>query len=100
MRSICPSKPIHEGRLYAFDRHGKLQWPAPVKIENQRVALNQPTDLPILSFACRVPDEDNGQYRTSLLCIDKRSGRTVYQAEGYEAGMTGGVSLPRRGRCR
>ena len=88
-RSICPSKPIHEGWLYAFDRHGKLQWPAPVKIENQRVALNQPTDLPILTFACRVPDEDNGQYMTSLLCIDKRSGRTVYRVEGYEQTIWG-----------
>ena len=102
LRSICPSKPIHEGRLYAFDRHGKLQWPVPVKIENQRVALNQPTDLPILTFACQVADEDNyGQYRTSLLCIDKRSGRTVYQAEGYEAHDVWGATsawwaMPRR----
>ena len=98
MRSICSSKPVQEGRLYAFDSRGKLLWPAPVKIENQRVALNQPTELPILTFACRVLDEDesSGQYngyKTSLLCIDKRNGRTVYQAEGYERSGYGNMNF-------
>jgi hypothetical protein len=59
-----------------------------VKIENQRFVLNQPVDLPVLTFACRRDEYDeDGQYtglKTSILCIDKRNGRTAYRAEGYE----------------
>ena len=80
-RSICPSKPVGKGRLYAFDGHGKLLWPAPVKIEDQMLPLNQPADLPILTFACRVYDGKGGQ-KTSVLCIDKRNGRTVVPGGG------------------
>ena len=87
-QSLAPSKPVRQGRLYAIDGHGKLLWPKPVKIENQRFILNQPADLPVLTFACRRDDYDEaGQYtglKTAILCIDKRSGRTVYKAEGYE----------------
>ena len=78
---LCPSKLVHEGRLYAFDGHGKLLWPAPVKIENQFLPLDQPPDLPVLTFVCRVQEREGGRFKTAVLCIDKRNGRTVYQAE-------------------
>jgi hypothetical protein len=82
LQSVSPSKPVGTGRLYAFDGHGKLLWPVPVKIEDQRIVLNQPADL---TFACRVRDEEqSGRYKTSVLCIDKRNGRTAYQAEDYQ----------------
>jgi hypothetical protein len=79
-QSICPSKTVGNGRLYALDRQGKLLWPDPVRIEDQCMPINQPADLPILTFACRVFDGKGGR-KTSLLCVDKRSGRTVYQGE-------------------
>ena len=57
-------------------------WPTALKIENQRMPVNQPGDLPLLTFACRVQEEDHGiRWKTSVLCIDKRNGRTVYQAK-------------------
>jgi hypothetical protein len=77
---VTPSMRVGSGRLYTVDGQGKLLWPAPVKIENQMLPLNQPAGLPVLTFAYRVLDGKGG-LKTSFLCIDKRSGRTVYQAE-------------------
>jgi outer membrane protein assembly factor BamB len=78
----CPYQPIYRGRLYAIDRSGKLLWPAPAKIKNQFLLTNQPADLPVLTFACHISEQNpNGQtrYRTSVKCIDKRNGRTAFQ---------------------
>ena len=74
-------KPIHRGRLYAIDRRGKLQWPAPVAIKNQFLLANQPSGVPIVTFACQTyQPRPNGQsrYGASVLCIDKRNGRAVF----------------------
>jgi len=74
--------PIHRGRLYAIDRQGKLQWPAPVAIKNQFLVTNQPSGLPVVTFACQTYQQrPNGQsrYKASVLCIDKRNGRTAFQ---------------------
>ena len=85
---ICNSKPVVNGRLYAIDHSGKLLWPAPVKIESQMFPLDQPADLPILTFACRAlgywESGGKGSYKLSLLCIDKRSGRTAYRMHALE----------------
>jgi len=73
---------VRQGRLYAFDRQGSLQWPAPVKIKNQFLLTDQPSHLPVLTFACQVYTKNllgRGQYNASVLCIDKRSGRVVYE---------------------
>jgi hypothetical protein len=75
-------KPIHRGRLYAIDRQGKLQWPAPVVIKNQYLLANQPSGVPIVTFACQAyQPRPNGQsrYRASVLCINKRNGRTAFE---------------------
>jgi hypothetical protein len=72
------SQPIERGRLYAFDRHGKLLWPAAVKIQDQFMLAKQPSRLPLLTFVCQIRDE-RMRTKTSLLCIDKRSGRTLYK---------------------
>ena len=77
-----PYKPIYRGRLYAIDRKGKLQWPAPVNIKNQFLMMDQPANLPILTFCCQTYDQRaNGQprYRASVLCINKRNGQTVFK---------------------
>ena len=80
----CPPKPIWRGRVYAFDKHGKLQWPAPAAIENQFVLSDQPARLPVLTFACHMflqKPNGQGEQRLSLLAIDKRNGRTAYKGQ-------------------
>jgi outer membrane protein assembly factor BamB/tetratricopeptide (TPR) repeat protein len=82
------SRPIHRGSLYAFDRQGKLLWPNPVAIENQMLLATQPAGLPVLTFACRSYDPTGNRnprdrQKTSVLCIDKRTGRTVYKQDCF-----------------
>ena len=79
----CDPKPIIQGRLYAFDKQGKLRWPRPAIIESQFLLLNQPARLPLLSFACQTYEQDrDGTSRQimSLMSIDKRNGRVAYKA--------------------
>jgi hypothetical protein len=77
-------KTITRGRLYAFDCHGQLQWPAAVTIQNQNLLLNQPPRLPVLPLACQVYDQRPnapGRYQVKVLCVDKRTGRTIYRKD-------------------
>ncbi len=77
-------KSVVRGRLYAFDLRGRLQWPAAVVIRNQHLLLSQPARLPILTFACQVYDQRPrapGRYQVKVLCVDKRTGRTVLRKE-------------------
>jgi outer membrane protein assembly factor BamB len=77
-----PYRPISSGLVYCFDRQGKNVWPAPVKIENQYMLLEQPADLPAVVFACLTYQRrlnSAGQMSCALTCIDKRSGRVVLQ---------------------
>jgi hypothetical protein len=89
----CSAKPIDKGRLYAFDRQGALLWPKPtgekdtmwsnrVAIADQYFLLNQHERLPVLVFAVQKYDQAlnaQGKYEIKLLCIDKRTGRTVFK---------------------
>jgi hypothetical protein len=70
------------GRVYGFDQtQGKKLW-GPVRINQHGLVLSQPSQLPILTFARHIQHSmaQNGQpdARTSLMCIDKRSGRIVF----------------------
>jgi outer membrane protein assembly factor BamB len=77
-----PSKLISKGRLYAIDGSGKLLWPEPVVIENQQLLTGQGRALPILLFSRRFSQKQNSSGRNlSLLAIDKRTGRTVYNSD-------------------
>jgi outer membrane protein assembly factor BamB len=86
-RSIQPlpnsiQQPIQSGKIYAFDEQGKLLWPKPASIENQYLLLDQPSRLPILTFACQVFEQKllvEGRQKMSILCIDKRNGRVAYK---------------------
>ncbi len=76
--------PIQRGRLYAFSPGGKPLWPAPALIENQLLLGNQPGKVPVLIFGCQqFQQAPNGQgrWRPTLLCVDKRSGKAVYQGQ-------------------
>jgi outer membrane protein assembly factor BamB len=70
------------GRLYAFDAAtGKKLWPAPAVLAQQGLLLSQPSELPVLVFVRQIlrPGAVSAQPKLSVLCIDKRSGRVLYQ---------------------
>jgi outer membrane protein assembly factor BamB len=80
------------GRVYAFDREtGKSQWERPAIIDMHGYVASQGSELPVLVFV-RHTYSNNGQMKVSILCLDKRTGRAVYQndaipgqASGFEA---------------
>ncbi len=79
--SCCP---IRRARVYALDLQGKLAWPAPVDIDHQQFLLGQPGRLPALIFAgFHNQFRNNGQndVRTSLVAVDRRNGRIVYDKD-------------------
>ncbi len=101
-RSVSPipagfENPLVTGRVYAFDRgSGQPQWPVPARIEQRCLPLEQPRDLPVLAFLQQVTQREViGQRRarttvkTSLLCLDKRTGRAV--CDERQLNPTGGV---------
>jgi hypothetical protein len=73
--------PLVNGYVYGFDRKTKKQTYR-TRIAGHGLTLNQPPDLPMLVFASqRYEQLPRGQMRSPeavLLCIDKRSGRTLY----------------------
>ncbi len=79
------SAPIAGGQVYAFDRDGNRLWPAPVTVEQQRLPLNQASRLPVLTFASMIQERRSNSARheskTSILCIDKRTGREVFREQ-------------------
>lgn len=71
-------QPVRKGRLYALDLQGKTMWPSPVAVQDQYFLLNQPADVPLLAFACmRYEQRGNPRVRTSLACVDRRTGRLI-----------------------
>jgi hypothetical protein len=57
---------------------------------------HQPSRLPLLVFVRSIPRTHGtarGEPATSLLCIDKRTGRIAYQNEELPAAMIGNIEL-------
>jgi outer membrane protein assembly factor BamB/tetratricopeptide (TPR) repeat protein len=76
------SRPIGRGRVYSFGLDGKLLWAEPVEIKDQHLLLDQPSRLPVLTFACCTYDRTrpgSAQRQVAVMCIDKRTGRVAYQ---------------------
>ncbi len=66
------------GRVYAFDRQtGQSQWQIPALIDMHGYVITQGSELPVLTFVRHV--QQRNQMKVSLLCLDKRTGRAVYQ---------------------
>jgi outer membrane protein assembly factor BamB len=66
------------GLVHGFDRHtGKHIYST--RIENMGLLLNQPADLPMLTFASQVQRASRlGQVSKALIkCLDKRTGRII-----------------------
>ena len=79
--------PVINGLLHGFDRQtGELVYSTPV--ENRSLTFNQPADLPVLVFASQIyrtaAMRNTGEAampRAAILCIDKRTGRVVYDEQ-------------------
>jgi outer membrane protein assembly factor BamB len=86
-----------DGEVYVFDRTtGKMRWNRPADVVQQSLLLSQPADLPFVLFAGVFQQQDAGgsQPRTSLLMLDKASGRTLFSQDDLpQAG--GGQCLAR-----
>jgi hypothetical protein len=77
------NKPIFRGLLYSFTPDGKLRWPAPVSLANQFLISNQPSQLPVITFASQHFIQNlggGGNFKASILCIDKRTGLKVFKS--------------------
>jgi len=78
--------PMFHGRVYAFDRQtGEKQWPAPAYIDRYALPLDQPVELPVLTFLRHVRKTERGRptrMQTDALCIDRRDGRILLKKEG------------------
>jgi len=61
---------------------GKQLWPGPALVRNRGVFLTQPPDVPFLVFADRQQTRNvaaDGGSQLRVLCLDKRTGETVYR---------------------
>jgi hypothetical protein len=76
---------VTKGRVYGFDRRGKSLWPKPVKIDDQFLLLDQPSQLPVLIFAAMINQRSQQQMEntTALLAIDRRNGRVVLNERSH-----------------
>lgn len=72
------------GRLYSFDQAGKPLWEKPVSMSQQGLWLSQPSGLPVLVLMRQMTKPSpitSREPRMSVMCIDKRSGKVVYQED-------------------
>jgi hypothetical protein len=91
------SYPMVNGRVYAFDAaSGKSLWPAPAIVEHYGLVTNQPSQLPLLVFVVQTNQRRGPGRReptTSVLCIDKETGRVVFEKEGLPQTIFGNLQL-------
>ncbi len=76
--------PLINGRAYAFDRHtGEAMWPGSAVIEQHGLPLDQPSELPVLTFLSTAKKTGPGSNseKTSVLCLDRRDGHIVFSKD-------------------
>ena len=79
---VCPQR--RAGRRGGRPAGASSLWPEPCEIRQQGLALTQPDDVPLLFFMSQKNSANNaGQHesRTTVLAVDKRTGRKVYKNE-------------------
>ncbi len=86
--------PVVNGHVYAFDRRTfRLLWPAPATILQRVLTTTQPSELPVLTFVQQVRGVRTGrsgqtgrqaQTRTTMLCLDKRTGRKSFETDNVK----------------
>jgi hypothetical protein len=71
------------GRVYAFSAaSGKLQWQVPAFIANHCLPADQPSESPLLFFVRNRTDASSAAPNASVLALDRRTGRIVYENDG------------------
>jgi outer membrane protein assembly factor BamB len=83
-RRVGNDYPLIDGPVYAFDLiTGRPCWPGPAIVQRRGIALTQPDDIPLLVFVDRVMKRDagSGGSQLRLMCIDKRTGATIYRQD-------------------
>ena len=79
MAQSVPQRGMH-GHTYAFDREtGKLQWQMPAFVSHHCLPADQPAESPLLMFVAS--RQANSKLSTSLLVLDRRTGRNVYEKD-------------------
>lgn len=75
------------GTVHGIDRRsGTPRWSR--QISNQAIDLNQPSDLPILTFSSRVSTKPRTpQSGFELVCLDKRTGEIAFKPEPSRNGV-------------
>ncbi|HMP07073.1 MAG TPA: PQQ-binding-like beta-propeller repeat protein, partial [Lacipirellulaceae bacterium] len=89
--------PVIDGLVFAVDRRtGQLRWSRPAEVLQQAMVIDQPANLPFISFAGALRTGSGGDSREAitLLLLDKGTGRTLYSSDEL-APMGAGVCLPR-----
>lgn len=88
------SNSLWNGQVHAFDRQsGEAAWPVPAALKQHALWPTQPTDLPVLVFARLAQRQRNRSQQTvSVLCLDKLTGRVVYQSDELR-GQAPGLEL-------
>jgi len=77
--------PLVTGNVYAFDRtSGKPSWAGPVAVERFGLPMDQPSESPVLVFLRHIKSSSSSRstrYDTSILCVDRRNGKTLLQKD-------------------
>ncbi len=79
--------PLLTGQIYAFDHSGKSIWEKPVPVSQHGLPLSQPPGLPVLVLMRQMTKPSpisSREPRMSVLCIDKRTGKTVYHEDDLQ----------------
>jgi outer membrane protein assembly factor BamB len=86
-QQVTPQTIPVQGRVYGFDRQtGTRLWST--EVYRQGIDLNQPAELPVLTFVCHFQLQRNNLpgLRTffGLTCLDKRNGRIVFDNREFD----------------
>jgi outer membrane protein assembly factor BamB len=77
------------GRVYAFDRRsGKSQWQVPAFVAQHCLPPDQPAESPLLVFVrnrTRTVGGNAARAAGSVLCLDRRDGRLVWDSDNETA---------------
>jgi len=88
-----PDYPLINGLAYGLNLStGELSWPGPATLRHRGIVLSQPAEIPLLVFAEQKMTRDaasGGGARLRLLCLDRRTGQTVYRNENLPATSAG-----------
>jgi hypothetical protein len=75
--------PVVDGQVFVFDRAaGEMLWGRPAEVLQQALVVDQPPDLPFVTFAGVLEGgpRSDGRGATTMLLLDKATGRTLFSS--------------------